>query len=174
MKKIIKSLLCLLVALTLIMAGCGKSSDKASVTFKQNGQADVVREAEIGTSLKDIPSPVEKAGYTVAWDITDFSNITKDVVVNAVEKPNEYTVTYTYDGRLENSYTVTLEKQSQTVTFDAEFTVANAPQISGAVTLVFKGWKISGTETYLTSGVYTTVGNVTVVAEFSPIDQEWS
>lgn len=157
------------------MAGCG-STDKttASITFKQSGQADVVKEAELGTTLKDIPSPAEKAGYTVAWDITDFSNITKDVVVNAVETPNEYTITYTYDDRLENSYTITLEKQSQTVTFDAEFTVANAPKISGAVSLEFKGWKIKGTDRFLTSGVYTTVGDVTVVAAFEPISQEWS
>lgn len=157
------------------MAGCG-STDKttASITFKQSGQADVVKEAELGTTFKDIPSPAEKAGYTVVWDITDFSNVTKDVVVNAVETPNDYTVTYTYDDRLDNSYTVTLETKTQTVTFDSEFTVANAPEISGPVSLVFKGWKIKDADMFLTSGVYTTVGDVTVVAEFEPISQEWS
>ena len=63
-----------------------------TVTFKQAGKADIVKTVEKGASLTDIPTLETKKGYTVAWDKTDFTNITKDMVVNVVETAKMYTV----------------------------------------------------------------------------------
>ena len=88
-----------------------------TVTFKQNGQNDVVRTLEKGTSLINVPTPKEKTGYTVAWDTTSFTDINEDMVVNAVETANTYTVTYDANGG-------TVAVATQEVTFDAVTTLA--------------------------------------------------
>ncbi len=69
------------------------------VTFKQEGQEDKVFDVIEGEALTDVPTPVDdKAGYSVAWDVADFSNITGDVTVNAVYTIVEYTVSFTHPG----------------------------------------------------------------------------
>ena len=60
------------------------------VTFKQNGQADIVKTLKKGEALTDIPTPASKTGYTVAWEPIDFTNITADVTVNAIETAKTY------------------------------------------------------------------------------------
>jgi LPXTG-motif cell wall-anchored protein len=55
-----------------------------TVTFKSEGNADIVKTVSSGGTLTDIPAVPEKAGYTGAWDTTDFSNITANKVVTAV------------------------------------------------------------------------------------------
>ena len=69
-----------------------------TVTFVQSGQDDVVRTVEAGGTLTDVPEPVAKTGYTVTWDRSDFTNITANITVNAVETANKYTLTYDADG----------------------------------------------------------------------------
>ncbi|MCQ2400136.1 MAG: InlB B-repeat-containing protein [Clostridia bacterium] len=75
------------------------------ITFRQSGYDDQLREVPvIFTSLTDIPSPHQKAGYTVKWDVEDFSHITCSFTVNAIETPNNYTVTFDADGGYEFLY----------------------------------------------------------------------
>lgn len=69
-----------------------------TVTFVQSGQDDVVRTVEAGGTLTDVPEPVAKTGYTVTWDRSDFTNITQNLTVHAVETANKYTLTYDADG----------------------------------------------------------------------------
>ena len=65
-----------------------------TVTFVQSGQDDVVRTVEAGGTLTDVPEPVAKTGYTVTWDRSDFTNITQNLTVHAVETADKYTLTY--------------------------------------------------------------------------------
>ena len=65
---------------------------EVSVTFQQNGVEDIIITLTKGSALTDVPVPVEKMGYTVVWDRTDFSNITKDITVKAIETAKTYTV----------------------------------------------------------------------------------
>lgn len=55
-----------------------------TITFKQDGQIVYVLTVDHGSSLEEVPLPNPVEGKTVAWDRTDFSDITKDIVVNAV------------------------------------------------------------------------------------------
>ena len=89
------SLFCLLC-----IGGCNDSgtANKYYITFKQNGQQDIVREVLEGESLTDIPTPAPKTGYIVTWDVEDFTNITEDMTVNAVETIKTYTVHYNANG----------------------------------------------------------------------------
>ena len=95
-----------------------------TVTFKQNGEANVVKTVKQGEDLTDIPTPKEKTGYTVVWDITDFTNITEDMEVNAVATANTYTITYDANGG-------SVATATQVVTYDEETTLAMLP--SGSV-----------------------------------------
>ena len=88
----------------------GGEEDKkeyVTVTFKQAGAEDVVKTVEKGTALTDVPTPAAKTGYTVAWDVTDFANVTENLVVNAVETAKTYTVVYTNADMSQTTYTVT-------------------------------------------------------------------
>ena len=85
----------------------------------------------------------------------DFKNINEDLTVNAVETPNEYTIYYEVSGAIVISAT------SQKVTFDS-----NVVLIKPSTTPtdhVFGGWKIKGTETVLSDGVYNIAGDVTLI-----------
>lgn len=85
----------LVICLTLLFIGCAEKSQeeiettgesKCMVTFLQEGQSDIVKEVRKGDALTDIPVPTEKLGYRVYWDRTDFSSITEDTVVTAIEE----------------------------------------------------------------------------------------
>ena len=67
-----------------------------TVTFRQEGYADVVRSVEEGGTLgrSSIPVPKAKKGYTVAWEDLSLNNITRDLVVRAVERLYTYSVEY--------------------------------------------------------------------------------
>ena len=89
-----------------------------TVTFKQEGQADIVREVLdlAGLAEDEIPTPVQGGGqgigYTIVWDEDDFSCITEDITVNAIKKPIVYTITYYLNGgenASENPATYTIE-----------------------------------------------------------------
>ncbi len=69
-----------------------------AVTFKAEGQEDDVKYVYEGDDLTDIPAVPQKVGHTSAWDVTDFTNITENKVVNAVYTPIPLTVTYKAEG----------------------------------------------------------------------------
>ena len=88
--------------------GSGNSSDSSSdssdsssqapvteyvtITFQQEGQADVVKTIVKGTALTEVPTPASKTGYTVVWDETDFTNVTESMIVTAVATAKTYKV----------------------------------------------------------------------------------
>lgn len=68
------------------------------ITFKQEGCEDVVRKVISGEDLSDVPTPISRAGYTAVWDRTDFTDITEDLTVNAIETPKTYTLVLNPNG----------------------------------------------------------------------------
>ena len=107
--------------------------EQVSITFKQSGYSDVVKTVKKGEDLTDIPKPQTKTGYTVTWDAADFTNITKDMTVNALETANTYTVTYDANGG-------TVANETQEVTFDEETTLETPTRED----YLFKGWTYEG------------------------------
>jgi len=116
MKRSIKWLalvsLLLIVVMSFALVSCGGDDDTDTdtdtnsevvapttykITLKQEGQEDVVVTVERGKT-PSIPDPKPVAGYTVAWDVTDFSNVTSDITVNAVKTLENYTITYEANG----------------------------------------------------------------------------
>ncbi len=124
-----------------------------NITFKQNGYENIVKTINKGETLTDIPTPKGKTGYTVVWDTTDFANITKDMVVNAVETANTYTITYDAgDG--------TVTPATQDVVYDSTPTLAT-PTLDG---YTFTGWTYNGNAVL---GKWTIADNVTLVASWT-------
>ncbi len=137
-----------------ILGGCsvlgGTSSDSSSnnsqssqvktytVTFQQPGQADIQKKVNEGESLTEIPTVKSKTGYNVSWEDVDLTNISKDIVVKAVEIPKEYTITYDVNGG------DALASSTQTVTYDAEYTLATPTREDWG----FQGWQY-GDEVYV-------------------------
>ena len=105
MKKRLFALLCCLVSCFALFFTACKNPEKTTytITFKQEGQADIVKELNIGETLTDIPTPEEQEGYQIAWDKTDFSGLSEDVVITAIYTPNEYRI-YLHLNRLDANF----------------------------------------------------------------------
>ena len=150
-----------------------------TITFKQSGQEDVYRYVEEGEDLTDIPACVEKRGYTVTWDRTDFTDISTNIVVNAVEDANEYKIYYQdiiedyipwgaeleYDAEKEMYYAV--------VEYDATYTLVVCKNGQYITTTQ---WKKDGV-VYAATGVYQEIKDITL----SPVwedsrenEEDWS
>lgn len=125
-----------------------------TVTFKQDGHADVVKEVKDGETLTDVPAPAEKVGYTVTWDRTDFTNIKENIKVTAIAKANKYTVTYDANGG-------SVEKETQEVTFDENTTLA-VPQRED---YTFLGWTYDG-KAVVDGAKWAIADSVTLVASW--------
>lgn len=125
---------------------------KVNVTFKQSGCVDIVKKVNKGETLTDVPAPAEKTGYTVTWDRTDFTNITENITVNAVEKANTYVVTFNLNGG-------TLETTTQTVTFDEKTTLPTPVKEDS----LFLGWTYKG-KAVVSGEKWTIADNVTLIA----------
>lgn len=130
-----------------------------TITFVQNGQEPIVKTVNAGETLTDIPEAVSKVGYTVAWEEADFSNITSNMTINAVETPLTFSILFNANGGLMAS--------NQTVSYDEDVVVADATR-SG---YTFKGWFIVDSEGNKTSeqyfgGVWNRLENLSVIAEW--------
>ena len=176
MKRLCSLLLACIATLCLFCA-C-KEPDKGpvvyTVTFSQEGQTDIVKEVESGKALTDIPTPVGQEGYDIVWSVTNFSNITENLTVTAVVTPKTYVITYTYNPLLDNAYEVTLEKTTQSVAYNSQFTLATATASNTERTLIFEGWVDQETNEPVEAGTYVFTKNITLVAQFSVADVEWS
>ncbi len=72
-----------------------KEGRKLLVNFYADGKRCYSYEVSYGETLSELPDVPMKEGSTTTpptWDVTDFSNITKDIDVNAVYTPNVYSV----------------------------------------------------------------------------------
>ena len=59
------------------------ATEVCTVTFRQDGQEDVIRIVKKGESLVDVPEPVSVPGCILSWSVSDFDAIEEDMVVNA-------------------------------------------------------------------------------------------
>lgn len=133
------------------------SSEQAqtfTVTFKQAGAEDVVKTVKNGEALTDIPTPKAKTGYTVAWEVSDFSSITSNLTVNAVETANTYVVTYDANGG-------TVANATQNVVFDEETTLLTPERED----YLFLGWTYQG-NAVVNSAKWSIASDVTLVANW--------
>ena len=120
-----------------------ETEETVTVTFKQEGQADIIKILTKGTALTDIPAPVSKTGYTVSWDVTDFASVTEDMVVNAIETGKTYTVTF--EGNIGS-----LAQQTLEVKYGEAYQL---PQALSGEEGMFKGWLYNG-QMVATQGVW--------------------
>lgn len=125
-----------------------------TVIFEQSGVKDVVKTVEKGKALTDIPTPKAKTGYTVAWDTSDFSSITKNMTVKAIETPKKYTIVFDENGGEE------LAADTLTVEYDSLYLLPKPTHLDG---LFFKGWYVGETNVE-TSGIWRTDKELTVKA----------
>ena len=129
-----------------------------TIVFRQDGKADIIKYAKEGESLNNIPNPEQKTGYTVTWDVKDFSNITQDLTVTTVATPNTYTITY-------DAGEGTASVQTQAVTYD------KAPESFATATREgyhFVCWKYDGKAVQATE-LWKIPSDVTLVAEWVPV-----
>ena len=93
-KRLFALLFCLISCFAVCFTACKNEPEKTTytVTFRQDGHADIVKELNIGETLADIPVPVAQDGYQIVWDRVDFGGLSDDIVVTAVYTPNEYRV----------------------------------------------------------------------------------
>ena len=85
-----------------------------TVTFVQTGQEPKEFDnIEEGTAFTSIPEVVKKVGYTIVWNEEDLAKLTEvkgNVIVNAEETANKYTVTFKNDkGEVTKTETVTYD-----------------------------------------------------------------
>lgn len=78
------------------------------ITFQQDGCDDIVKKIKKGETLIDIPVVQKKTGYSVTWETSNFTNITKDIIVKAVEIAKKFTVTLDANGGTVSPKTITV------------------------------------------------------------------
>ena len=74
-----------------------------TVTFVQEGFANVVKTVNEGEALTDIPTPQAVQGYEIRWEEKDLTNIQTNITVNAVKTLVEYNVIYVLNGGTNNA-----------------------------------------------------------------------
>lgn len=120
---------------------CGCSAPKTfTVTFVQAGQENIVKTVKSGDDLSEIPTPAEKKGYSIKWNVSDFSNITKDITVTALESANSYVIHYSNS----QESLGTFQNELQYVKYDSAYTLQTMTETTE---IEFLGWKIKGTDT---------------------------
>ena len=131
-----------------------------TVTFVQGAQSQsvVVKKGE-SVAAADVPALVEIAGYDVAWNINDYSNIQSDMTVTAVYTAKTYTITYKAEG------------------FDIDGTTTNVVYGDAYSLAVlekdgynFLGWSYAGS-VYTSGNAWNIAGNVELTASWSAMDQ---
>ncbi|MBO5356675.1 MAG: InlB B-repeat-containing protein [Clostridia bacterium] len=181
MKKSIKWLalvsLLLIVVMSFALVSCGGGNDDTdtntdtntdagvtsyTITFKQaDGTEDKVT-VKAGETV-NVPTVKQVDGYSVAWETTDFSNVTADMTVNAVKTAIEYTITYEVDGgeNANNPTKYTIET--------ATIALANPTKVGNK----FLGWYSDAELTTKVEQIATgSKGNVTLYAGWELVQYE--
>ena len=167
-KKLLLVLSMLTVATAFAAVGCNMFNEKDkgennttktyTVTFKQAGEADKTKKVEEGKDLTDIPSPVEKEGYTIVWEDINLTNITGNLVVNAIATANSYTITYNANGGVASMAT-------QKVVYDSTVTLATA---------TYEGYDFQGWTLTEVGGTYVQNNNVWKIAKDVTLVANWT
>ena len=133
------------------------------VTFKQSGQADIVKTLKKGETLTDIPATTPKTGYIVEWESIDFTNITADMTVNAIETAKTYTLVFDVNGG-------NLTHTTITVTYGQEYNLMTPAHD----TKLFAGWMYNGTDVSLIGTWEIDADTAEVVLTAKWIDGGWT
>ncbi len=180
----------LIVVMSFALVSCGGGGDDTdtdtnntntsyTITFKQaDGTEDKVT-VKAGETVT-VPTVKQVDGYSVAWETTDFSNVTGDMTVNAVKTAIEYTITYETNGGSNNAnnpakYTIettTVALSNATKTgykftgwySDAELTTKVEEIATGSKgnKTLYAGWElVTYTIEYDTKGGTNDIGNPT-------------
>ncbi len=158
-----KKLICLILSIITIccfavgFAGCKDDGPEQTYTiiFKCENRDDVIKVVEEGDTLEEIPSLPEVYGYTYSWSVTDFSDVSKDMVVNAVKQAIKSVITLNIDGG-------SLDTTSVNVEYDAEYTIP-APSKTG---YRFDKWTLEDNSVFASSGVCKIIDNITIKANY--------
>ena len=86
------------------------------VNFYVNDELYIAENVEYGEDLEYIPEVPERENYIGSWDVTDFTNITENIIVNAVYEAE----VFTYE-EYSDSITITglVDKDAESVTIPA-------------------------------------------------------
>ena len=135
--------------------------EKCSVTFIQGAYEPIVKEVYQGGSLatEEIPTPQDKVGYTVVWEEKDLTNITGNIIVNAIATPNTYKITYNAGEG------ATVTPATQDVVYDAAPQTFATPTREG---YKFKGWEYNG-EIVSASDTWNIASDVTLTAVWARV-----
>ena len=128
-----------------------------SVTFIQEGEEPCVYLVEYGTvfSLENYPNPKEKVGYTVEWENIETTEIIENIEVRAIFTAKNYQIHYYLHKNQTSPY------YTQTVTYDAEYSLLTTIDIEGNTLL---GWKNKQNGERVTDGIWKTDGVLELVA----------
>ena len=147
-----------------LVAKWTKEDEYLTVTFMQDGCADIMRLVKVGSALTDIPEPQPARGHTVKWEDVDLSCVTSNITVYAVATPNTYTITY----NLQNKQGATISSVTQQVVFGQSFVLLTP----SCPTSKFVKWLDEATQQAVENGVWNIDGNVTLIAVWT--DEGWS
>lgn len=167
MKKSFKSIaFTLLAGVMLCSVACGQPSTpettKYTVTFTQDGFADMSYTVEKGASIaeKDVPTPKAVKGYTVVWEEVSLQDIQSNIIVEAIATPNDYTVTYLLNDELGETLDVAT---TQTITYDSAYELATPVRYGYS----FTGWLNGETMIAQSGDAWNIDENLTLSAKWS-------
>ena len=132
-----------------------------TVTFKQDGYDDVIREVADGEDLTDIPEPHGRPGYTVVWEGAELTNVRQDLTLRAVETVNVYTLTY----KINYNY-ASMSNTTKKITYGTEFTL-ETPFVEPNAEYKFVKWIDEETKEEVKAGVYLYTKDVTLIGVWS-------
>ena len=139
------------------------------VKFVQVDGTEESVQVKKGTTLQanEIPTCKQITGYTVTWEVTDFSTVTSGRIVNAVKTAKTYTISY------QSEEGVTLPSEV-TVTYGQAYTLKDPTHSDRH--MYFTGWLNAETgEKFASSGVWEIDGDVTLKADWIEVDSnDWT
>ena len=131
------------------------------VTFLYEDGMRVVKSVTPGQPLTDIPVLPERVGYDAAWDVTDFSNVSSDLTVNAVYTPKTFTIHYD----LGECPDATITALTQEVAYATEYQLYVPSSLEDAVyDYQFVKWVKTGTQEEFSNGTYEYTDDVFLTA----------
>ena len=177
-KKRIISIITVIFCLLSLFSACDTTDndlDKYTIVFAQSGYSDVLVKVENGKTLKekDIPTPKPKKGYTIVWNVTDFSSITSDTRITATETPNIYKLYYSLKSgeSLNDTNGLVFDDAKNSyyllVTFDQSFTLKTLRATSG-----FSWTYNQAIDGILEEGIWSFDHDITVTSILKP-DSSW-
>lgn len=132
-----------------------------TVDFYADNEIITTKNVDIFTELTDIPSVPEKIGYTGVWNVTNFTNVSSDMRVDAVYTANTYTIIFDYNGAESGNDT-----ESKTVSYNSPIGSLPTPTKDG---YIFSGWYLSNVQ-YTASTDYQIANNITLKAMWTMED----